>query len=340
VRLTRSALAVTAIEYARRDIAHFDAPKAAAVVNQRTPNFFTASKKERAKINELKVITNIEKKRKQSEEPVFVFSKTRAITVHQTVEQKLERYLKKGSLYMAENFLDLLVSSHTKNRLALHRINVVSKEVKRSMIKLLSKYEMPMDIAMGICHAKLREAMKMEFYYSPTTLNMKLYSKYILLHWEAAARTLYTDTPTKPKHGQLMNFQSFCIGMVYCMANGGMRVEERAEPRRPGLLTERDQQWLFKVKMNIQEIPSFPELNSVVVNKEFLHELHKCVGGFPVLQPGVEENAHQFLCNYINTRRTAIREQFYAAIEAEPLEFKKHFDLYVAAGRPLKPAEE
>jgi hypothetical protein len=339
VRLTRSALAVTAMEYARRDIANFDAPKAPAVVNQRAPNFFTASKKERAKINELKVITNNEKKRKQSEEPVFVFSKTRAITVHQTVEQKLERYLKKGSLYLAENFLEALASSHTKNRLALYRINAVSKEVKRSLIKLLSQYDMPMDIAMGICQAKLREAIKMEFYYTPVTLNMKLYCKYILLHWEAAARTLYADAPTKPKHGQLMNFQTFCVGMLYCMANGGMRVEERPQPRRPGLLLDLEQQVLGKVTMSIQEIPSFPELNAALVSKEFLHELHKCVGGFPVLQPGVEESAHQFLCNYINTRRTAIREQFYAAIEAEPLEFKKHFDLYVAACRPLKPTE-
>ena len=340
VRLTKSAIVIAALEDARKDIANADSPKVPVIVNQKTPNFYTASKKERTKINELKVMTNNEKKRKQSEEPVFVFSKTRAITVHQTLEQKLERYLKKGSLHIAENFLDMLVASHTKNCLALFRSKTSSKEVTRELIDLLSQYELPMDIAVGIYYRRLRSITKMEFYYPPVTYNMKLYSKYILLHWEAAARTLYTDTPTKPKHGQLMHFQSFCIGVIYCMANGGMLLEERLEPRRPGLLKDRDQQVLAKIRLHIQEIPSFPELQSMLVNKEFLHELHKCVGGFPVLQLGVEENAQQFLRNYVNSRRTALREQFYASLEVEPLEFEKHLKLYVDASRPLKPADE
>jgi hypothetical protein len=340
VRLAKSDIVVTALEEAKRDITNLDNPKAPTIVKEKPPNFSTASKKERTKMNELKAMSNNEKKRKQSEEPVFVFSKTRAITVHQTLEQKLERYLKKGSPHAAENFLDMLVAAHTKNCLTLYRSKVLSKEVTRELIDLLSQYELPMDIAVGIYHRRMRSTTKMEFYYPPVTFNMKLYSKYILLHWEAAARTLYADTPTKPKHGQLMHFQSFCIGVIYCMANGGMLLEEKLEPRRPGLLGEREQQVLIKIRLNIQEIPSFPELQNALVNKEFLHELHKCVGGFPVLQMGVEENAQQFLRNYVNSRRTAIREHFYASLEAEPLEFKKHLELYLAASRPLRPAEE
>lgn len=346
VRLTKSSIMNFAFQEAERHIAAQEAEKETEKTEvSETPakqsfQFGNVSKKEKFKMKELKVSINNDLKRKQAEEPVFEFSKTRAVTVHQTPEQKLERYLKKGTLHGAENFLDLLVSYRTKNLLALYRCEVVGKEVARTLAELLSMFELPVDIAAGIQYRLLRKAIKMEFYYPPTVLNMRLYSKYIHLHWQAAARTIYTEDSMKTKRPRLQKYHLFCIGMIYCMANGGLMLEERLEPRQPELLTPTQRQFVSVFRLNVQEIPSFRELESVLINKEFLHELHKCVPNFPVLKLGVEQNAQQALRSYIDARRAIILDQFYTAIEAEPNKFGHHFDLYLAAAKPLKPTEE
>lgn len=338
-RLSKSSLMVTALQNAVMTVDNIDNPKEILVAT-RSATFRTVPKKERAKLTELKLLTNNERKRKQSEEPVFAFSKARAITVHQTPEQKRERYLKRGSLYSAVDFLDMLVSASVKNALVFHRMKEMSKEVTRTLADLLRQFELPYDIAMGHYYRLMRSAIGMQFHYYPSTLNMKMYAQYILVHWEAAAWTFYADDSSKPKHGQLLDFQLFCVGIIYCMANGGMIIEERLEVSRMSMLSPEVAAKLGEHRIRIPEIPSFPELKAALVNREYLHELSKCVAGFPVFQSGVEENAQQFLRNYVNARRTALRENFYSAITAEPTMFPKHFKLYLAASRPLKPTEE
>lgn len=338
-RLNKSSLIVTALQNASLAVDSLENPKEAHF-GTRAPSFQTVPKKDRAKMLELKILVNNDKKRKQSEEPVFAFSKTRAITVHQTPEQKRERYLKRGSLYTAVDFLSMLVSANVKNALVFYRMKEMSKEVTRTLADVMRQFELPYDIAMGRYYRLMRSAIGMEFHYRPVTLDMKVYSQYILAHWKAAAWTLYADDSTKPKHGQLLDFELFCVGIVYCMANGGMVIEERLELSRMSMLPVAVATKLSEHKIRITEIPSFPELSEALVNREFLHELSKCVVGFPVFQSGVEENAQQFLRNYVNARRTALRESFYAGIAAEPTMFEKHIKLYLAASRPLKPTEE
>jgi len=339
VRITKSSLIVTALHHAKLDIDRMDSRKP-VVVETRAPSFITVSKKERRQMTELKSMTLNEKKRKQSEEPVFAFTKTRAITVHQTPEQKRERYLKRGSLHGATDFLNMLVSANVKNALVLYRMREMSKEVTRTLADVMRQFELPYDIAMGRYYRLMRSAIGMEFHYYPVTLDMKVYSQYILAHWEAAAWTLYADDSVKPKHGQLLDFQLFCVGIIYCMANGGMVIEERLDINRMSMLPPAVALKLSQRRFRNTEIPSFPELSTALINREYLHELSKCVAGFPVFPSGVEENAQQFLRNYINARRTALRESFYASIAAEPNMLEKHLKLYLAASRSLKPTEE
>lgn len=334
MRLKHSALAVIALQRAEKEIAAMQLLPNEQF--QRITAYSTSSKGMRSRMNELRILTTNEKKRKQAEEPTFSFTKARVVTVHQTLEQKQLRHLKRGALHLAVNFVDLLMAADTKNRLAFYRMERMNSEVTRTLADLLRQYQISKDIAVGVYYRLMRNATEMEFCYMPSTLDSKFYCKYIMAHWNAAAETI-SLTPAKQKHSQVMNFQLFCIGMIYCMAEGGITLEEKIELDRlpAGVPGEK----LKNFRLRVQAIPSFPELRPVLVNKEFLFELCKCVPGFPTFLVGVEENAFQLVQSYAMKRRKYIKAQFYSELAAEPTKLAQHLKLYAARSLPLPPAE-
>jgi hypothetical protein len=335
VRLERSALPVIALQRAQEEIAALNTMRP-DTDSRRISAFSTSSKDLRSKVTHVRVLTNNEKKRKQAEEPTFVFTKTRAVAVHQTLEQKRLRHLKRGALHLAVNFVDLLLSANTKNSLALYRMKRMNSEVTRTLSDLLRQYQITKDIALGVFYRLMRNAIEMEFCYVPVALDSELYCKYIMAHWTAAAETICLK-PAKQKHSQVMNFQLFCIGMIYTMAEGGIAYEERLELDRFPL--EIADEKLGKFRMRVQAIPGFPELQKALVNKDFLFELCKCVPGFPVLLVGVEENAAQLVQNYILARRMLLKEQLYADVAKEPTKLAYHLRLYATRSNTLPPAQ-
>jgi hypothetical protein len=285
-----------------------------------------------------------EKTMKLAEEPVFTVPKARTVTSHQTPEQKTERYLKKGTMQNAMDFLETLSAPNSKSLFIHFKLQQLSPILVRELMDMMRKFQIPDDILLGIYYRMAQRHIGMSFNFSRAQHPMKKYARYIISHWGAAARTSYANVKhggaaNKQKHHRVLEFNLFCIGMIYYMADGGLMLEEKMEPRFPEALKHLESSELMKVTFKIQEIPSFPELNDVLLNRNFLHELSRCLSNFPVYQIGVEKTGQQLVQNCIRSRREAIRNKFYNAIALDPQNYLSHFKVYAIANVPLKPVE-
>lgn len=266
-----------------------------------------------------------------------------------TSEEKTAQFLARGDVDIATTIVKRLLDAGVKNGIAKYRLNnaVDVADLSLAKLELENDYQLTQMAYRSLWVSRISKIVGCTLFNEYVDIDIDKYVKIIMQHWEEASKTpLVTkvlDKHKKKKHKPL-DFVSYCIGILYTMANGGACVHvQMTESLPPKLLTLNEK--LTQVITKGLYIPELPDeskvLGPVILKPEFIRHLSSVYKEDKQFTNEIYQEALQSVRQCYESRHRQEQEHFLQDVrEAErnnELNFPNAKKIYMAYLARLKP---
>jgi len=238
-----------------------------------------------------------------------------------SAEEKTAQFLARGSEEIAIDVVWYLFGAEAKNRIAASRLQRGIEVANLAVSEMMQEYEIPYAVQVSVWCEKLSDAVGCTLYNTPASIDSARYCRIIMDHWtQVSTLPLVTEMLDvhKKKKRKPLDFVLYCLGVLQCMAEGGITVRVQLNGNIPPVLLNSGTR-MRQIVLNGPKVGEFPDESAALGPWLLRSDLIECLteaypDGYQFTASSLQE-ARQIVRQCYEARHRLQQQRLYNAIE-------------------------